>query len=106
MHYEIIGSDGSIFNPFLSRDRIIRIFSPDMCRSIYMTYDKDVELKGIPAYRFTTPKEVMQDPRIHAENICYCSQPDEEDVDLDKCTKAGVFRISACRKGSICTYIF
>lgn len=55
----INGSDGSIFPPFVTRDRIIEIFSPDMCRSIYMTYLKDVELLGIPAYRFSTPKEVL-----------------------------------------------
>lgn len=94
----INGSDGSIFPPFISRDRVIRIFSPDMCRSIYMTYHSDVELKGVPAYRFTTPKEVMQDPRIEPENVCYCSQA-VEDEDFDQCSKAGVFRIGACRKG-------
>ncbi|OXA40564.1 lysosome membrane protein 2 [Folsomia candida] len=95
----INGSDGSIFPPFISRDRVIRIFSPDMCRSIYMTYHSDVELKGVPAYRFTTPKEVMQDPRIEPENVCYCSQA-VEDEDFDQCSKAGVFRIGACRKGA------
>jgi len=91
-----IGSDGSIFPPFVTRDRIIEIFSPDMCRSIYMTYVKDVELLGIEAYRFSTPKEVLEDPRVFKENKCYCVKPGEND---EGCSKGGAFQLGACRKG-------
>jgi len=94
----INGSDGSIFSPFVNRDRILKIFSPDMCRSIYMKYVEDIELYGVPAYRFATPKDVLEDPRINSENECYCLESDGDD--LKGCTKAGVFRIGACRKGN------
>lgn len=92
----IIGSDGSLFAPAVTRDRVLRIFSPDMCRSMVMTYVEDVELKGVPAYRFTTPKHVMQSPRDNPDNICYCSNPGQN---FEGCTKSGVFRIGKCKKG-------
>lgn len=120
----INGSDGSVFPPFVTRDRVLRIFSPDMCRSIYMTYLEDVEVLGVPGYRFITPRDVLEDPRINPENVCYCThaasataeveEEKEEDefeeeydeekeevvVDpLEKCSKAGVFHLAPCRKG-------
>lgn len=103
----INGSDGSVFPPFVTRDRVLRIFSPDMCRSIYMKYDEDVEVLGVPGYRFITPREVLEDPRVFQENACYCPEAvsrgmyeDEKvELNLEKCTKAGVFRLGPCRKG-------
>lgn len=95
----INGSDGSVFPPFVNRDRVLRIFSPDMCRSIYMTYLEDVEVLGVPGYRFITPKDVLEDPRVNAENICYCKRKDPDEESLDDCSKAGVFYLAPCRKG-------
>ncbi|CAL8137067.1 unnamed protein product [Orchesella dallaii] len=93
----INGSDGSVFPPFVTRDRVLRIFSPDMCRSIYMNYHEDVEVLGVPGYRFITPREVLEDPKVYPENKCYCTNPGD---DLAGCAKAGVFYLAPCRKGA------
>ncbi|ODN04815.1 Lysosome membrane protein 2 [Orchesella cincta] len=93
----INGSDGSVFPPFVTRDRVLRIFSPDMCRSIYMKYHEDVEVLGVPGYRFITPREVLEDPKVYPENTCYCTEPGD---DLEGCAKAGVFYLAPCRKGA------
>jgi len=94
----INGSDGSIFPPFVSRDRVLQIFDPGMCRSISMKYMEDVEVHGIRAYKFAIPRDVLEDPRINSENECYCLESDGAD-DLKGCTKAGVLRIGACKRG-------
>jgi len=94
----INGSDGSIFPPFVTRDQILKVFSPEMCRSIYMKYVEDIELYGIPAYRFAISKDVLEDPRINSENACYCLESYGDD-DLTRCSKTGVFKIRACSKG-------
>jgi len=88
----INGSDGSIFPPFVSRDRVLQIFDPNFFRSISMKYVEDVEVHGVRAYKFAIPKDVLEDPRINSENECYCLDSDG-DGDLKECTKAGVFRI-------------
>jgi len=95
----INGSDGSIFPPFVFRDRVLQIFDPGMCRSITVKYVEDVEVHGVPTYKFSIPKDELEDPRINSDNECYCLESNE-DGDLKECTKAGVFRIHACRKGT------
>jgi len=92
----INGSDGSIFPPFVKKDRVVRIFSSDLCRSLYLTYTKEVEYKGVPALKFTIPEAMLADPVSNPENRCFCPNPDPVE---EKCPKAGVILLSACRKG-------
>uniref|UniRef100_A0A672QSG8 Lysosome membrane protein 2-like n=1 Tax=Sinocyclocheilus grahami TaxID=75366 RepID=A0A672QSG8_SINGR len=56
----INGSDGSGFHPFLSKEERLNVFTPDLCRSIHMRFEKEVEVKGIPAYRFTPNEECRE----------------------------------------------
>lgn len=69
----IIGTDGSSFHPGVTRDKILEIFSPMICTSVYIKYKEDTQAKGIPLYRFTTPPEVFGSPKKHPRNECYCS---------------------------------
>lgn len=64
-----------------------------------MTYLEDVEVLGVPGFRFITPREVLQDPSVNPENLCYCTRDEGDDLDLDKCSKTGLFYLSRCRKG-------
>jgi len=93
----INGTDGSIFPPFVTRDRVVRLFSADLCRSLYLKYTKDVEMNGIQGYRFAVPKEELEDPRINEENSCFCTNPGHN---KRNCLKAGAIQLSACRKGA------
>lgn len=69
---KIKGTDGSIFPPFVSRDRVLNLFSEELCRSLYLTYTKDIEFRGIPGYRFALPRKLLARASENEENRCYC----------------------------------
>uniref|UniRef100_A0A1A7X9Q1 Scavenger receptor class B, member 2 n=1 Tax=Iconisemion striatum TaxID=60296 RepID=A0A1A7X9Q1_9TELE len=89
----IAGSDGSAFHPLLNKDERIYIFTPDLCRTIYMDFEKDVVVKGIPAYRFTPPRSVLASKEENPANEGFCVTPQE-------CLGTGVLKVSPCRKGA------
>ncbi|XP_056287956.1 lysosome membrane protein 2-like isoform X2 [Pseudoliparis swirei] len=89
----INGSDGSAFHPMLTKNERIHIFSPDLCRSIHMEFEKDVEVKGIPAYRFTPPRSVFASKEENPANEGFCISPKE-------CLGTGLLKVSPCRKGA------
>lgn len=89
----INGTDGSAFHPLLSKKERLYIFTSDLCRSIFMEFDKDVEVKGIPAYRFTPPKAVLASKEENPDNEGFCVSPKE-------CLGTGLLKVSPCRKGA------
>uniref|UniRef100_A0A3Q2U002 Lysosome membrane protein 2 n=1 Tax=Fundulus heteroclitus TaxID=8078 RepID=A0A3Q2U002_FUNHE len=89
----ITGSDGSAFHPLLNRSERIYVFSPDLCRTIYMEFEKDVKVKGIPAYRFTPPRSVFASKQENPANEGFCVTPQE-------CLGTGVLKVSPCRNGA------
>ncbi|KAL6096736.1 cd36 [Pungitius sinensis] len=89
----INGSDGSAFHPLLDRNERIYIFTPDLCRSIHMEFEKDVEVKGIPAYRFTPPRSVFASKEENPANEGFCVSPKE-------CLGTGLLKVSPCRNGA------
>uniref|UniRef100_A0A8C6S5M5 Lysosome membrane protein 2-like n=1 Tax=Neogobius melanostomus TaxID=47308 RepID=A0A8C6S5M5_9GOBI len=88
----INGSD-SAFHPLLDKNERIYIFTPDLCRSIYMEFEKDVDVKGIPAYRFTPPRSVLASKEENPANEGFCVSPQE-------CLGTGLLKVSPCRKGA------
>lgn len=88
----INGSDGA-FHPLLDKNERIYVFTPDLCRSIYMEFEKDVEVKGIPAFRFTPPRSVLASKEENPANEGFCVSPKE-------CLGTGVLNVSPCRKGA------
>uniref|UniRef100_A0A3B4ZUS7 Scavenger receptor class B member 2 n=1 Tax=Stegastes partitus TaxID=144197 RepID=A0A3B4ZUS7_9TELE len=89
----INGSDGSAFHPLLDKNERIYIFTPDLCRSIHVEFEKDVEVKGIPAYRFTPPRSVFASKEENPANEGFCVTPQE-------CLGTGLLKVSPCRKGA------
>lgn len=89
----INGTDGSAFHPLLSKKERLYIFTSDLCRSIFMEFEKDVEVKGIPAYRFTPPRDVLASKEENPANEGFCVSPKE-------CLGTGVLKVSVCRKGA------
>ncbi|CAG7785909.1 unnamed protein product, partial [Allacma fusca] len=93
---KINGSDGSLFAPFVRKDKKIYIFSYEICRSIFLKFDKEVTFEGIPAFRFTPPPELLADPLDNEDNRCFC--PDPGHGLANYCT-AGAIRVEKCKKG-------
>lgn len=57
-----------------------------------MEFEKDVEVKGIPAYRFTPPRSVLASKEENPANTGFCVSPQE-------CLGTGLLKVSPCRKG-------
>ncbi|CAG0899946.1 unnamed protein product, partial [Darwinula stevensoni] len=86
----INGTDGTIFPPYVDENSILYVFTPDLCRSVYLTYEQDVELQGTPGLRFIVDPDVLEDPEINLANKCFC-------LSDGTCLKAGVLDLSECR---------
>uniref|UniRef100_A0A671L767 Lysosome membrane protein 2-like n=1 Tax=Sinocyclocheilus anshuiensis TaxID=1608454 RepID=A0A671L767_9TELE len=86
-------TDGSVFHTFLSRKELLYIFAADLCRSIHLAYVADKEVKGIPAFRFAPPSDVLAPPDENPSNAGFC-------VPAGDCLGKGVLKVSVCRQGA------
>ncbi|XP_023143892.1 lysosome membrane protein 2a isoform X2 [Amphiprion ocellaris] len=89
----INGTDGAVFHPLINRNELLYIFAADLCRSIHLAYVKDVEVKGIQAYRFAPPSDVLMSPKDNPTNAGFC-------VPAGDCLGTGVLKVSVCREGA------
>ncbi|NXN37126.1 CD36 protein, partial [Rhinoptilus africanus] len=89
------GTDGASFPPFVKKNQVLRFFSSDICRSIYGVFQSIQNVKGIPLYRFTVPREAFASPAEVRDNYCFCT----DEVISNNCTIGGVLDISACKAG-------
>ncbi|XP_057370163.1 platelet glycoprotein 4-like [Daphnia carinata] len=91
----INGTDGAIYPPLVDVNERIYIFVTDLCRSIYTTYERDVETVGITANRFTVPPEVFDDK--NPDNFCYCR---DHSTNPELCFSAGLLDLRPCQFGA------
>ncbi|KAM8866134.1 lysosome membrane protein 2a [Synchiropus picturatus] len=89
----INGTDGAVFHPLINRNELLYIFAADLCRSIHLAYVEDVEVKGIQAYRFAPPSDVLMSPKDNPANEGFC-------VPAGDCLGTGVLKVSVCREGA------
>ncbi|XP_021340100.1 lysosome membrane protein 2-like [Mizuhopecten yessoensis] len=87
----INGTDGTMFPPFVEKSDRLYIFSTDICRSIYASFEKDVSLKGVDLYRFSVPPRVFERASLNENNAGFCS---------GNCLPSGVLNISVCKSGA------
>ncbi|MGH0121677.1 UNVERIFIED_CONTAM: hypothetical protein FKN15_076273 [Acipenser sinensis] len=62
-------------------------------RSLYATFEKEVHVKGIPAYRFVPPKEVFANITVNPANAGFC-------VPAGNCLGSGLLNVSVCKQGA------
>ncbi|XP_075413764.1 platelet glycoprotein 4 [Tenrec ecaudatus] len=91
----INGTDAASFPPFIEKTRVLQFFSSDICRSIYAVFGSEVNLKGIPVYRFVLPAKAFASPLQNPDNHCFCT----EKVISMNCTLYGVLDIGKCKEG-------
>ncbi|CAG7823254.1 unnamed protein product [Allacma fusca] len=95
----INGTDGTMFPPFLTRDSIVHIFSPPICRSFSAEYHSDQETQGLRTYRFIGSPKNFQAPKSNPDNWCFCKlQPNKTEV--ESCPIDGLFNIWPCTEGA------
>uniref|UniRef100_A0A8C6CGE4 Platelet glycoprotein 4 n=1 Tax=Moschus moschiferus TaxID=68415 RepID=A0A8C6CGE4_MOSMO len=91
----INGTDAASFPPFVEKTRVLRFFSSDICRSIYAVFGAEMNLKGIPVYRFVLPSLAFASPLQNPDNHCFCT----EKIISKNCTLYGVLDIGKCKEG-------
>ncbi|XP_001487957.2 platelet glycoprotein 4 isoform X1 [Equus przewalskii] len=89
------GTDAASFPPFVEKTRVLQFFSSDICRSVYAVFGADVNLKGIPVYRFVLPSKAFASPLQNPDNHCFCT----EKIVSKNCTLYGVLNIAKCKDG-------
>jgi len=95
---QLLGTDGSAFHPKVKRKETLYLFNVDLCRSLYLQYERDASVRGIPVYKFAVPDKFYKAPANEPDNACYCTS--EEGMRSPLCTTDGVLDISTCKKGA------
>lgn len=85
----INGTTGGQFPQPIVEEKNVSMFSADLCRSLYLSYEKKLEHGGLELLRYSLPYEVLGNL---PENQCYCS-------DNFTC-RASLVNLSPCRKGA------
>lgn len=88
----INGTDGSQYRPFITKDSVVRMFIPEIYRSVFTVYEKEAEFRDISAYRFTPTFDMFGDPTLTPDNYCFCPH--------NNCLPSGLLNISTGRDGA------
>ncbi|XP_058800402.1 scavenger receptor class B member 1 isoform X2 [Phymastichus coffea] len=90
----IMGSDGSIFPPQITKHTVLKVFDKDLCRTLPLIYKQEVmTVSGVPGYRFVPPADVFSSPDRVPSQQCFCpSGP--------PCAPEGTFNASLCQYDS------
>uniref|UniRef100_A0A915B6Q1 Uncharacterized protein n=1 Tax=Parascaris univalens TaxID=6257 RepID=A0A915B6Q1_PARUN len=95
---KVNGTDGSLFKPYIKKSDKLYIFSPSLCRSIHFVFDKEVEYRGVNAYRFVVSPDLFD--WNQPENGAFCFNSGKEFFKKDEqCLPRGLIDISRCRRG-------
>jgi len=103
--HDIIGTDGLGYAPPISKDDPVWIFNDQLCRSIWLSYMKEVDIDGVTAYQFSPTKEVFA--MTNPNNFCYCPQVEEcakqvegkDEWDISDCRNKTLRDNMACTDG-------
>ncbi|XP_064415859.1 lysosome membrane protein 2c isoform X3 [Latimeria chalumnae] len=87
----INGTDAASFHPLITKDESIPFFSSDLCRSLYATFDSNIDVKGISAFRFVPPPDVFANATLNPANDGFC-------VPAGNCLGSGVLNVSVCKQ--------
>ncbi|CAI5444021.1 unnamed protein product [Caenorhabditis angaria] len=101
---QIHGTDGSLFKPFISKSDKLYVFVVELCRTIWLEFEKEVEFRDLKAYRFILPKEVFD--LQYPGNQGFCN-PTEKEIfpienvknNTENCLPHGLLDISKCQRG-------
>ncbi|KAL4617315.1 lysosome membrane protein 2-like [Arapaima gigas] len=89
----INGTNAASFHPIIEKHELLYIFSSDLCRSLYALFEKEVNVLGVPAYRFVPPREVFANATENPANEGFC-------VPAGNCLGSGLLNVSLCKQGA------
>lgn len=97
---EIRGTDGQFFHPFIQKEDKLRIFAPDLCRSLAIEFIKTTSIRSIELYRFGISSDFFRPIDYNEETACYCVKKSFE-AKKKFCKLGGVVDVSSCRRKPI-----
>lgn len=86
------GSAGEFFPPRMTKDTPVSIFTPDLCRSLPMDFEKEEVVQGLNGYKFSGGEQTVDNGTKYPDNWCFNGG--------DEGIPSGVMNISACRFGT------
>ena len=89
----INGTDGTYMNPKVGSNQILYFFNTDLCRSVYLTYEKQTEVRGVKTLRFRMSKNVFAKASVNSNNAGFC-------VPTRNCFDSGVLSVSSCKNNT------
>ncbi|PAV80032.1 hypothetical protein WR25_23005 [Diploscapter pachys] len=97
------GTEGSLFPPFIQKTDRIYVFVIELCRSIWLEFDKEVVVHGINAYRVKMPEEVMDSSREENKGFCNPTEkilfPSQNETE-EHCLPKGLLEVSKCQRSN------
>ena len=101
--HDIVGTDGLAFSPGVTEKDKLWLFNDQLCRSIWLTHEDDVNIDGIKALKFTPPPDVFS--FSNPDNYCYCpdirecAEVNSGSWDLSKCERCvdGIISLEGCQ---------
>ena len=57
------GSDGATFNPYIEQTDTLWFFNDQLCQSMPLVFQKEVQASRLPGYRFVPRHDVFKHPR-------------------------------------------
>jgi len=103
--HDIIGTDGLGYAPNVDKDADVWLFNDQLCRSIWLSYQGEVDVGGIKTYQFSPNPSVFS--MSNPDNYCYCPKVskcavanEEDDTwDMSACEicKDGILSLQGCQ---------
>ncbi|GLV35653.1 Sensory neuron membrane protein 1 [Carabus blaptoides fortunei] len=88
------GTDSTMYSPMEDPKDRLYIYSSDLCRSAYVSFEKKTETFGIPVFRYTNTERNLD---IIEENDCFCPVGNDENFKpVIKCTPKGTMNLMPC----------
>lgn len=94
---KIVGTDGSGFPPFRPKTDRLPIFAADICRTLFLVYDKEDTFMDIPVWRIKLDPKMFEPPKRNPDNACYCMHMAKRP---DRCAVKGLIDLGACLAGA------
>ncbi|KAM9306203.1 scavenger receptor class B member 1-like [Pholidichthys leucotaenia] len=85
----INGTAGEMWPPFITKEKTLPFYNPDVCRSMELVYQRPGDMKGIPLYRYVAPKTLFANGTDYAPNEGFCP-----------CRQSGLLNVSSCRQNA------
>lgn len=85
----INGTSGNQFPLPITKSTLLKLYTAELCRSIYAEYQREVSHGPLTLYRYVLPNRLLANT---PENECYCTD--------DFTCRASMINVSPCRKGA------